>query len=593
MASNLKEAAALIKQRLSIVDFFSKRGFDLHKSGTMRYVALCPFHNERTPSFSLNEASNYYHCFGCGKSGDMFTYLEEKENMTFPEAVELLASELHITIERDKDSEEKAINRKKLLSILNETGRFFWSQYNALPESHPAKQQISKRNISTANTDNYHLFGWAPENSNALIDHLKNKGFNEQDMVDAGAIRQSDNGKPYVLWRGRLMFPIKDVIGHIVGFSGRKIFEDSGDSLKGKYVNSPENAIFHKSEVLFCEDIAKKQAGEDKEIYVVEGQFDAIALQHIGKTNVVASSGTAFTQQQIALLRRFVGQSGKIIFCFDADSAGQKAALRAFKALESVQPQAYAVITKDKDPSDMYRDDPKELKHQMETMTPLWKHVLMFMAHKYDMTDEAQRLQFSEEAKTVYDTIRDVSIADSFVRLASLESSIPMSILISKLGKKAEQRTASSVLVDDVPLSTGFEALVDNVLALALEEPELRSRIHEVDLTGSKNYRFAQWMEHHTDDRIVPEMFRGTTGEEYVKKLVSLAQKFHEFDIDNDDYDATKIFEQQKEVINKEHKKIRLQKYLAQTSSMLGSKDPDVLREFDRKLREIAQSRVD
>jgi DNA primase len=587
MASNLKEAAVLIKQRMSIVDFFMKRGFDVKKSGNMRYVALCPFHSERTPSFSINEASSFYHCFGCGKSGDMFTYLEEKENLSFPEAVELLAGELGITIDQNPDDKEKAINRKRLLSILNATAKFFWQQYNALPETHPAKKQVTSRNIPSSNKENYNLFGWAPENSHALMDHLHSLGFKDDDMVQAGAIRRSEKGDLYVLWRGRLMFPIKDVIGHVVGFSGRKIFEDSGDSLKGKYVNSPENVMFNKSEVLFCEDIAKNQAGKDNEIYVVEGQFDAIAMQHIGKTNVVASSGTAFTTQHVNLLRRFVGPSGKIVFCFDADAAGQKAALRVFKTLGSAQNQAYAVITKDKDPSDMYKDDPESLKQQISSLTPLWKHVLMFMVGKYDMSDESQRLKFLEEAREVHSTIKDLGVSDSFRKLASLESSIPIDVINGKFEKIESQNASNKVLVDDIKLSDGFEALVDNILALSVEEPSLRLRLNEVNLRGSQHERFGKWLKYHTDERIVPEMFAGTPGEDYMRKLMVLSQRFHEYDGAYGSSDPHEVFDQQKNIINKEQRRITLQSYLARMSQMSDSTNPEVLAAFSDKMHEI------
>lgn len=288
---DVREAVSLIKARMNIVDFFKSEGFEMKPSGVTRWLALCPFHHERTPSFSISETTNHYHCFGCGASGDIFTYLESKKGLSFMEAVESMCDRLGIGLDRDAASEAKSSHRKTLMDITARTWRFFRDRYDALPEDHPAKAHEirGKRGISSDAKDNHDLFGWAPENRTELLRELRDAGFKDDDLVDAGVMRRSErDGSLYCLWSARLMFPICDVIGRPVGFSGRAVYYHDGEKVDRKYVNSPETEIYHKRELLFCQSIAREQARTDHEVYVVEGQFDVIAMQHAGHDNTVA-----------------------------------------------------------------------------------------------------------------------------------------------------------------------------------------------------------------------------------------------------------------------------------------------------------------
>ena len=576
---SVDDAKREIKERVSLVDFLRGNGFELRKKGG-RYWALCPFHDEKTPSFSVNDETRSYHCFGCGKSGDVFTYMEEKENLSFMEAVESLAAGLDIKLKRTQRDENEP-DRKTLLRIVKATAAWYWKRYAELPEDHPAKIEVSKRGLSTSSKDHYDLLGWAPENSKSLIDHLRSLGFKDDDMVASGVIRRSDDGRLYSLLRARLTFVITDILNRPIGFSGRRIFGDTKDR---KYVNSPDSTLFHKAGVLFCESIAKKQAAKDHEMFVVEGQFDVLAMQSVGKTNTVASSGTAFTEQHAGLMRRFVGEKGRVVFCFDADDAGQAAAMKAFVNLPSLQGQAYATITKDKDPSDMYRDDPKSLLEQVNTITPLWKHVLLHVVGQHDMTTDQGRKAFIVDFAKLYEATTDSYTADSMLKLASVMSSVPVDVLSSK-GRSQTTAESTAPIVDAVETDTGVDALVDNLLALMLENPDLRSRLPEVDLRGVRARRFALWLTNHQNAKVIPELFASTAAEAYVRRLDALAQRLHEYDEFMIPADPAELFEQQKTIIAREQARRRTRDALLSTAATADSTDPDVLAAVEDKVR--------
>ena len=354
--NDIRSIADEIKTRLPLLTYLEQQGYDVKPSGPNRFVMLCPFHNEKTPSCMVPppEGIQTAHCFGCGATFDLFTFVERTQGIPFMDALQLFADDLHIEYTPDNTANNDTTPRSTLREIVAITAKILNYLYDKLPESHPAKRMVSKRNISTSNSENYNLFGWAPEDDTKIVKSLIKHGYTQQQLIEAGVAREWNDGSLHFPWRSRLMFTIRDLAGNPIAFTGRIVYQD--DASKGKYVNSADNALFHKSNVLFCADIARKPASETKTVYVVEGQFDVIACQHAGRLNTVASSGTAFTESHASLLRRLVSPTGRIVFMFDADEAGQKAALRTFKAAPGIQSQSYATIPVDgKDASDMYR----------------------------------------------------------------------------------------------------------------------------------------------------------------------------------------------------------------------------------------------
>ena len=440
------DAKRIIKERTDLADFFTRKGFDLKPSGASRYVTLCPFHNEKTPSFTISETRNNWKCYGCGKSGDVFTYLMDKEGLSFPDAVRQMADELGLELETRKGDAEQASRRSLLMEITAKTWEWFRSQYDALPEDHIVKKREirEKRGISSDAAESHYLFGWAPENGQLLIRYLRHLGYSNADMMAAGVISESSEDRSYYCpWRGRLMFPVCDVLGKPLGFVGRQVFYNEGEKIQRKYVNSRDSEVYHKRDLLFCQSIAREQAHREHTLFVVEGQFDVIAMQHAGLENTVASSGTALGQQQVQAMRRMVGPEGKVVFMFDADNAGQAAALKTLALLGPLQAQSYASITEGKDPSDMYREDgPDALRRQAKNSIELWRHVVTHLAAGYDLSRPDQRRSFlSAYGTRVWSTLTDPTVRDSATRLAALLSGSPYAMLIQQLEDSPAART--------------------------------------------------------------------------------------------------------------------------------------------------------
>lgn len=468
-----------IKARVPIVDFLRKRGHKLIRSGPNRWKMLCPFHDEKTPSCSVSEAYNHFKCFGCGKSGDIFTYLEEKEGMTFSEAVEMYADQLGIAYRRHPGSE--VVDRKALRRIVELTAKAYRNMYERLDENHAAKRNIADRHIPTSDKDNHNLFGWSGADDRVVVKALNKEGFTDEQIINAGVAKKDRNGVCRMLWRDRLTFVINDLMGHPVGFTGRTVYGNTTDPRK--YVNSSDSPIFHKSAILFAADIAKVQAAKENLVYVVEGQFDVIAMQHAHMENTVASSGTAFTVQHAALLKRMVGENGRIVFAFDSDAAGQKAALRTFKTSPSIQYMSYAtIIDGDKDASDMYRDDPESLSRQMQDIKPLYEHIIDWMASENNLSTEAGRAAYVNGCMDAYHTITDPILADNYITYMGLVSGIDSGTIRARAGKPptaSPQDDQTGMMADNAQAQPE-----DYMLALCYEQPDLRKRLREVSMSG-------------------------------------------------------------------------------------------------------------
>ena len=441
------------------------------------------------------------HCFGCGATFDLFTFVERTQGIPFMDALQLFADDLHIDYTPDNTANKDTTPRSTLREIVAITAKILKYLYDKLPESHPAKRMVSKRNISTSNNENYNLFGWAPEDDTKIVKSLIKHGYTQQQLIEAGVAREWNDGSLHFPWRSRLMFTIRDLAGNPIAFTGRIVYQD--DASKGKYVNSTDNALFHKSNVLFCADIARKPASETKTVYVVEGQFDVIACQHAGRLNTVASSGTAFTESHASLLRRLVSPTGRIVFMFDADEAGQKAALRTFKAAPGIQSQSYATIPVDgKDASDMYRENPDSLRAALDNIHPLYHHIIDWLYSNSNMKDDASRRKFIMDCLDAYATIIDPVLQDNFITYMALKSGANASSLramAASMSKKTsglrkpsaggvEPGVSSSTDGSStVILDSGVDDLTpeDYILALAVEQPQLRARLAGVHFANA------------------------------------------------------------------------------------------------------------
>ena len=286
---------------------------------------LCPFHSEKTPSFSVNPAKGIYKCFGCGKGGNAISFIMEIEHLNYPEAIRHLGAlygvEIPETTSSGNDISKDEKNR--VYDILKEAAKFYYKSFNDPDIGKPAREYAAKRGLSKQTLDNFGI-GYSPMSWNALYDLLKSKGYKDEELTNSGIFKKSEKtGKPYDLFRGRLMFPIFDSFGKIIAFGGRAL----GDE-KPKYINSPDSLVYDKRNHLYAMNFARKE--QSKQLIVVEGYMDAIAMHVAGFKNTVAALGTSFTDNQLKLCSRYAEE---VVFFFDADNAGQNAALRAIKMM--------------------------------------------------------------------------------------------------------------------------------------------------------------------------------------------------------------------------------------------------------------------
>lgn len=377
-----------IREKSDIVSIISEYT-TLQKRGSA-YTGLCPFHHEKTPSFSVSEDKQLYYCFGCGAGGNVITFLMQKENMSFVETVKCLAEKIGIKLDEHYLSEEeieKNKRKQKLLEILKESARFF---HFALRDERNADAlaYLTGRGIQMETIKQFGL-GYAPSEYNALYQYLSKRGYSDELILESGLCLRSKKGMIYDRFASRIIYPIFDITKKVIAFGGRVM-----DGSLPKYLNSPENILFNKSNTLYGLQFAK-QSGSSYFI-LVEGYMDVIAMHQAGITQTVASLGTAFTVLHAKLLKRYTKE---VVILYDSDGAGQKAALRAIPILKSVGLKIKVVQLKEgKDPDEFLKVHGKEemLKEISEAPSDIWfriKHI----EKNYALSNPEQKIQFLQE----------------------------------------------------------------------------------------------------------------------------------------------------------------------------------------------------
>jgi DNA primase len=417
-----------IKENLSITDVVSTY-IRLEKSGA-QFRARCPFHNERTPSFYVSPERKSFHCFGCQTHGDIFTFVEKIENIPFVEALKILADRAGVSL---RDS-EKNKEESRLISLLKDTTEHLEKNFMNSPE---AREYILGRGITEETIKSFHI-GYAKNEWRDLFMYLAHKGYQPEEMVEAGVVIEAkdDHGKTkgwYDRFRGRVMFPIRNVSGATVGYSGR-IMPSLVDPTvaQGKYVNTPETPLYHKSKILFGYDTAKKIMAEKKSVVVVEGQMDLCMSYQAGVHNTVAVSGTAFTDEHIHIIKRFCDT---VILSFDTDDAGQNALKKT--ALLCLLGGLDVYVVGDigtKDPADLIREDA----HKWLSAIEKKKHVVEVLANRVmnAVTDERERgKRVVAEVLPFVRAIQSPVDRAHFVRIISQKTSIPEQTLTEELSR--------------------------------------------------------------------------------------------------------------------------------------------------------------
>jgi DNA primase len=397
-----------IRGRVTISSVVGRKvTWDRRKSnpGKGDFWACCPFHGEKSPSFHVDDRKGRYHCFGCKASGDIFTFLVEKEGLSFPEAVERLAAEAGLPMPQMSEADQRReAERASLYDVMELAARFFEAELQAARGAR-ARGYLADRQLSTAIQKEFRL-GYAPDDRSALRAHLADKGIGVEQMAEAGlVIAGEDIPVAYDRFRDRVMFPIRDPRGRVIAFGGRALSKD----VPAKYLNSPETPLFHKGSVLYNLDKARGPAHEKGQIIAVEGYVDVIAMHRAGLPQAVAPLGTALTEDQLRILWK---QAAEPILCFDGDAAGLKAAYRALDlALPVLEPGhslRFALLPEGQDPDDLLKAQGAEaVRAVVEAAQPLSDMLWQRALSQNDRSTPERRAQFERDLRSTISVIAD------------------------------------------------------------------------------------------------------------------------------------------------------------------------------------------
>lgn len=413
-----------IRNKNDIVDVISQY-VTLKRSGR-NFFGLCPFHKEKSPSFSVSPDKQIFHCFGCGVGGNVFHFLQKIENISFLEALESLANQAGINLPTlDNAVDDKLIRLKSKVYKINEIAANFYHERLYKPESKQAQDYIKKRRLDNKTLKNF-LIGYSG-NFNELYMELKRQGFTEEEILASCLVNKNENGKYIDRFRRRLMFPIQDTRNRIIAFGGR-VLDDS----KPKYINSPENIVYHKGRHLFGLNIAKKV--EIKKIIIVEGYMDAISLHQRGIHNAVASLGTALTEQQGRLLRK---SSEQIIIGYDADGAGQAATLRGLEILQNLGCDIRILqIYGAKDPDEFVtKYGPERFQKCVDNAISLVEYKIKMLKQKLNLENTNDKIKFLNEIAKVLAKVTNNIEREVYIEKISSDYHISKEAIYSEINK--------------------------------------------------------------------------------------------------------------------------------------------------------------
>ena len=410
---------AAIRERVRIEDVVADY-VQLRRAGADSLKGLCPFHDEKSPSFHVRPNHGHFHCFGCGEGGDVYAFVQKIEHVTFVEAVELLADRVGHTItytgaatsvQRDRGS------RSRLLAA-NAAAQEFYAEALGSDEAAPARQYLLERNFDAETAARFGC-GFAPSGWDTLTKHLLRKGFEFKELEAAGLSREGKRG-PIDRFHRRLLWPIRVSSGEVIGFGARRLFDD--DQNQAKYVNTPETVLYKKSTVLFGIDQAKREIAKCHQAVVVEGYTDVMAMHAAGVTTAVASCGTAFGDEHLAMLRRLMMDDnffrGELIYVFDGDAAGRAAAIKAFDGEQNLAGQSFVAVAADgMDPCDLrLKSGDGALRDLVARRTPLFEFAIRTALADHDLDSVEGRVAALRRCAPMVARIKDPTLRDEYAR---------------------------------------------------------------------------------------------------------------------------------------------------------------------------------
>ncbi|PPG21347.1 DNA primase [Rathayibacter sp. AY1E8] len=406
-----------VKARVNIGDVIGEY-VTLKSAGIGSLKGLCPFHDERSPSFHVRPQAGFYHCFGCQESGDVYSFIMKMDHSSFSETVERLAGRIGFPLQyEDGDGRAPETGGRARLLAANDAAEEYFREQLATPGADVGRRFLGERGFDRAAADRFGV-GFAPDGWDGLTTALKRRGFSEEELTTAGLVSSNNRGGVYDRFRGRLVWPIRDVTGQTVGFGARRLLEED----KGpKYLNTPETPVYHKSQVLYGLDLAKRDISRGHRVVVVEGYTDVMACHLAGVTTAVATCGTSFGVDHIKVLRRVLGDDsgvGEVVFTFDPDAAGQKAAMRAFQEEHRFAAQTFvAVAPEGLDPCDLRLNRGDDaVRRLIDDKKPMFEFVIRQLLDRYDLETVEGRIAALRAAAPVVAEIRDPALRPGYSR---------------------------------------------------------------------------------------------------------------------------------------------------------------------------------
>ncbi|MCW8099126.1 DNA primase [Streptomyces tauricus] len=422
------------------IDAVVSEYLQLRNAGGGNLKGLCPFHDEKSPSFQVSPSKGLFHCFGCQEGGDTITFVMKVDHLTFSEAVERLAGQAGITLRYEEggyNPSHQRGERIRLVEAHQAAAKFYAEQLDTGSEADAGRTFLAERGFDQAAATHFGV-GYSPQGWDHLVRYLRGKGFTDKELLLSGLAQEGRRG-PIDRFRGRLMWPIRDIGGDVVGFGARKLYEsDNGP----KYLNTPDTPIYRKSQVLYGIDLAKKDIAKSSRAVVVEGYTDVMACHLAGITTAIATCGTAFGNDHIKILRRLLMDNGsaRVIFTFDGDAAGQKAALRAFEDDQKFAAETYIAIAPDgMDPCDLrLAKGDAAVADLVEPRTPLFEFALRQIIARYDLETPAGRAAALDESAPVVARIKNSGAQHEVaVQLAGMLGILDTQFVVKRVAQMA------------------------------------------------------------------------------------------------------------------------------------------------------------
>jgi len=475
MAGRIKDEDVNYVRDHSPIDEVVGDYVQLKNAGGGQKKGLCPFHDEKSPSFHVTPSKGFYHCFGCQVGGDVIAFIMKLEHLTFMETVERLADRIGYTLryESSGSSSGPVINRSRLVAANNAAAIFYQEQIQ-LPAAQHGRDFLTKRGFDRDAAKSFNV-GYAPDEWDGLYKHLKGQGFSDEELTLAGLIKEGSKGQ-IDRYRNRLIWPVKDISGDVVGFGARKLASDEVDQ-GPKYLNSPETPIYKKNQILYGLDISKKEIAKSRQVVIVEGYTDVMAAHLAGVTTAVATCGTAFGDEHIRIIRRLLMDAdafrGEVIFTFDGDAAGQKAALRAFEDDQKFVAQTFvAVEPNGMDPCELrqaHGDD--AVRNLIARRVPLFEFAIKSVIASYDVKTAEGRVNALNQVAPLIGKIRDASLRPEYVRL--LAGWLGMEVDVVSAAIKKNSKAGENQAPVKINLTDPILVLEREVLKVKLQLPAL------------------------------------------------------------------------------------------------------------------------